>query len=483
MFLAAAVILIMGQGVYAGTEITQKDINEGVAFCKDYPVLLQVDGEKVEADVPPVIVKEKTLIPVRAVFEDMGADVSWDEDARLVEIKMGSSDVKLTIDSKTAFVNGTPKTMDVPALIIDGRTMIPVRFVGESLSCGIGWDDLSRTVIITSPAGSTANTTSINSVEVKEKSDVYRIIIQGDAAIEGYKTFVYDDPNRFGIDIKNSVLDFDDDKINSDSDNKVFSSVRYSQFDNDTVRVVVDLDAKVAGKVSFSEDKESLYIDFDKEQAANHGNLGTVTADGLDVVDWRAANKLVVIDPGHGGKDTGSQAVRDGVEILNEKDINLDVALRLNKMLKAAGVSTYILRETDTTITLYDRPALANAANADLYVCVHNNSSDNSSAKGTEVYYNSKASESNYGIYSKDLADAVYKNMLSIVGTNGRGSKSEPAYAVLNKTNMPAIIIEGAFLSNTDDLKLMMTDEFRQNYALATAKAVIQILNESVEEQ
>jgi N-acetylmuramoyl-L-alanine amidase len=240
----------------------------------------------------------------------------------------------------------------------------------------------------------------------------------------------------------------------------------------------------VAGKVSYSSDKTSVFIDFDKKQADEYEKLGTVSVDGLDVVDWRAAEKLVVIDPGHGGKDTGSQAIRDGVEILNEKDVNLDVALRLDKMLKAAGVRTYILREADTTITLYDRPALANAANGDLYVSVHNNSSDkNASARGVEVYYNSKANECDYGLYSKNLAEAVYKEMVDLLKIPGRGAKSEPAYAVLNKTQMPAIIIEGAFLSNTEDLKLMMTDEFRQNYALAAAKAIIRTLNESVDKE
>ncbi len=169
--------------------------------------------------------------------------------------------------------------------------------------------------------------------------------------------------------------------------------------------------------------------------------------------------------------------------VLNERDINLDVATRLNRMLKAAGVSTYILRETDTTITLYERPTLANAANGDLYVSIHNNSSVNSGANGVEVYYNSKATECDYGLYSKDLAEAVQANMVEALGLFDRGAKSEPAYAVLNKTQMPAIIIEGAFLSNAANLSLMQTDEFREQYALATAKAIIQTLNESVENQ
>ncbi len=481
MFFVAAVILLISQAVYgANAEITQKDIDDGIAFCRDYPVFLQVDGVAVESDVPPVIIKERTLIPARAVFENMGADVNWDEDARLVEISMGTSNVKLTIDSDTAFVNGVPITMDVPAMIIDSRTLIPVRFVAESLSCGVGWDDLSRTVKLTSPVSN--ERTAITSIEVKEKDDYYRVVIKGEGMIGGYNSFAYDDPVRYGIDIKSATLDMDEEEADSDGD--MIRNVRFSQFDPDTVRVVVDLTEKVAGKVSYSADRDSIYIDFDKGQVEEYEELGDVTEDGLDVVDWRATEKLVVIDPGHGGKDTGSQAIRDGVEILNEKDINLDVALRLNRMLKAAGVNTYILREADTTITLYDRPALANAANGDLYVAVHNNSfPENPNARGVEVYYDSKANECDYGIYSKHLAEVAHEELVNTIGIPGRGAKSEPAYAVLNKTNMPAIIIEGAFLSNTDDLKLMLTDEFRENYALAAAKAIIQILNESVAEE
>lgn len=480
MFLTVMVILLVNLTAYgAKTDITQKDISEGIAFCKDYPVFLQVDGVPVEADVMPVIIKERTLIPARAVFERMGAVVNWDEGARLVEISMGTSNVKLTIDSNTAFVNGNAVTMDVPAMIIDSRTLIPVRFVAESLSFGVGWNDLSRTVLLNSPAVSSK--TTISSIDFQEDSDYYRVVIQGKGVIEGYKSFAYDSPQRFGADIKNASLAMGDDDVDAYGD--IIKGVRFSQFDQNTVRVVIDLNEKVAGKVSYSQDKNSLFIDFDKKQVDEYEQLGKVTADGLDVVDWRATEKLVVIDPGHGGKDTGSQAIRDGVEILNEKDINLDIALRLDKMLKAAGVRTYILREADTTITLYERPALANAANGDLYVSIHNNSSVNPSARGVEVYYNSKTNECDYGIYSKQLANAIYEEMVKTAGIPGRGAKSEPAYAVLNKTQMPAIIIEGAFLSNTEDLKVMMTDEFRQSYALAAAKAIVQTLNKSVEEK
>lgn len=479
MFLPLMVILLMGTAVYGeNPNITQKDIDEGIAICKEFPVVLKVDGKSVASDVSPVIIKERTLIPLRAVFESMGAQVTWNESDRIAEVAMGPSAVQLDIDGQAAFVNGNQAAMDVPALIINDRTMIPLRFVGESLNCGIGWDDLTRTVTIQSPVDK--NVSTISSVEIQEKSDSYRVIIEADNSIEGHSTFVYDNPQRFCVDLKNTVLEDGDDQIRENGD--LIKTVRYAQFAPDTVRIVVDLNEKVVGTVSYSSDRARVYIDFDKNQQQNHEDLGSVTVDGLNVVDWRASKKLVVIDPGHGGSDTGSQAKQDGVEILNEKDVNLDIALRLNRMLEAAGVSTYILRDSDKTITLYDRPAAANTANADLYVSVHNNSTDKSpAAKGTETYYYSKAGESEYNIYSKELAELVQKYMIESLGTVDRKVKSEPAYAVLNKTKMPAIIIEGAFLSNTEDLKLMMTDEFREKYALSAARAIIEILNKSVE--
>lgn len=474
-------VIIMGSSIAfaEGKTITKEDIAAGISFCKQYPVTLEIDGKIITSDVPPLILQGRTMIPARAVFESMGATVLWDNDARLVEVILGTSNVKLSIDNNIAFVNGAQKTMEIPAMIIEDRTLIPVRFVAESLACSVEWDDPSRTVKI-KPSPSIYSTT-ITAITMEELSDKYRIVVEGAGIMDRYKTFAYVNPERFGIDIKNTRLEIDKGSISTR--NEIYSSIRYSQFEEDTVRIVVDLKEKVAGKISLSEDKHILYIDFDKNQVQSYENLGDVTADGLPVLDWRATGKLIVIDPGHGGRDPGAQSIRDGVELLNEKDINLDVATRLNGMLKAAGANTYMLREDDTYISLYGRPELANAASGDLYIGVHNNSSDvNKSAKGTEVYYNSKANESDYGIYSKELATIAQAELVKILGTNDRGAKSQPAYAVLNKTMMPAIIIEGAFISNIDDLKYMLTDEFRQRYAYAVAKAIIQVLNKSVQE-
>ena len=101
----------------------------------------------------------------------------------------------------------------------------------------------------------------------------------------------------------------------------------------------------------------------------------------------KAKEKLVVIDPGHGGDEVGSEAKQDGRTIAQEKDINLAISLKLNALLKQAGVKTYMTREDDSTVGLFDRPEIANNLNADLFVSVHSNSFTSPDAYGTETLY------------------------------------------------------------------------------------------------
>ncbi|MGI6730936.1 MAG: N-acetylmuramoyl-L-alanine amidase [Anaerovoracaceae bacterium] len=476
--LAALMILLMCSVAYASEDsITELDIIAGLEFCNEYPVTLNVDGKHIETDVNPVIIKARTLIPARAVFESMGGAVDWNDEDREVHVSLGESKVNLLVDSKTAYLNGEEKTLDVPAMIIGDRTMIPVRFVAESLDCQVGWDDPSRTVLISSPV--IEEPLLISDIRVEDLEDKYRVVMEGDDQLEAYNTFAYDNPDRFGINIKDVQLGMEEGNL--DIQNEIFKDIRFSQFDAETVRVVVDLEEKVAGKISMSKDRTSIYIDFGKTQAIDHEKLGDTTVDGLAVLDWRATGKLIIIDPGHGGKDPGAQGRQNGKVVINEKDINLDIALRLNEKLMAAGANTYILREDDTTISLYDRPAMANEANGDLYISIHNNSATSSSANGTETYFYSKSNEADYGIDTKRFATLVHNEIVKALGINDRGVKKELAYAVINRTKMPAIIVEGAFISNPNDLEYMLTDEFRERYAFGAAKGIIQLLNESIE--
>lgn len=119
---------------------------------------LVVDGEKLELDVPPQVVEQRTLVPLRAIFEKLGATVEWDQATQTATATKGADEVRITIDSTTAYVNGQAQTLDVPAMAIDGRTLVPVRFVSEALQADVQWIQETQTVQITTQAGVTTVT-------------------------------------------------------------------------------------------------------------------------------------------------------------------------------------------------------------------------------------------------------------------------------------------------------------------------------------
>jgi len=111
-------------------------------------VQVKVNGQLMLFDVNPVIDSGRTLVPVRGIFERMGAEVKWDAVTRTVAATRGELKIKLQIDNTGADVNGKPVVLDVPAKIVDGRTLVPVRFISESIGAKVDWNAQSRTVLI-----------------------------------------------------------------------------------------------------------------------------------------------------------------------------------------------------------------------------------------------------------------------------------------------------------------------------------------------
>lgn len=107
------------------------------------------EGRVLELPDPPFIQEGRTLVPMRAFFEALGADVSWDPDTRTAIGVRGDIEVKIPIDSIHPTVNQGIAVIDVPAQIVDGRTYIPLRFVGQALGDEVSWDGATRTITIT----------------------------------------------------------------------------------------------------------------------------------------------------------------------------------------------------------------------------------------------------------------------------------------------------------------------------------------------
>lgn len=125
-----------------------------------------IDGQSLYCDVPPVIENGRTMVPMRAIFEALNAQVEWNGTTRTVTSRRENITVQLSIGSTIAYINRQPVILDVPARITDQRTLVPLRFVSESLGAAVDWNANSRTVLIyssginkkiTPPAGLTAS--------------------------------------------------------------------------------------------------------------------------------------------------------------------------------------------------------------------------------------------------------------------------------------------------------------------------------------
>lgn len=114
-------------------------------------ISVTVNGYNLICDQPPVIIQGRTLVPLRAIFEALGAEVVWNPKTRTVFSFMGGTDVKLTIDNKTMYRNGAPIKLDVPGQIVNNRTMVPARAVAEAYRCRVDWSGLCRNVSVMAP--------------------------------------------------------------------------------------------------------------------------------------------------------------------------------------------------------------------------------------------------------------------------------------------------------------------------------------------
>ena len=114
------------------------------------PIRVIVDGVTLRFDVPPDIIGGRTMVPMRIIFEALGAEVLWDQATQTITASTDGLVVKTTIWNKNIIVNGASRVMDVAPIIISGRTLVPVRFVSEAFGCDVKWDSATRVVNIDS---------------------------------------------------------------------------------------------------------------------------------------------------------------------------------------------------------------------------------------------------------------------------------------------------------------------------------------------
>lgn len=259
-------------------------------------IQLFLNGKQLITEVAPRIINDNTVVPVRVIAEQLGAKVLWNESARKVKVQQGNTTINLQIDNPDVEVNGSKAKLEVPPTIVEGNTLLPLRFVSEHLGVKVSWDELTRSVflfksdkaVVPPPTESKTNVgesvpvivgkpedqvTKPNQAQVNLENKLSaiskiasvgdQIIIQSDSSVTS-NLFFLDNPDRLVIDLPNSSFDS---KINGaepaqngdvPSGHPSVQKIRYALFSSEpsTVRIVMDLKEKLDYNVI--EDRKSV---------------------------------------------------------------------------------------------------------------------------------------------------------------------------------------------------------------------------------
>lgn len=178
---------------------------------------------------------------------------------------------------------------------------------------------------------------------------------------------------------------------------------------------------------------------------------------------------LIIIDPGHGGEDAGTESPFKPK--YQEKSLTLATSRMVRELLLQMGYQVQMTRNSDIFIPLKQRALIANEAGSALFVSIHYNSAPSKDANGIEVFYYLSEKDKARTDASKKLASTILAQVTKNTRAKSRGVKTAN-FAVIRETNMPAILIEGGFLTNQEEMQKIKDPDYVKQLALGIARGV-----------
>ncbi|WP_379129353.1 N-acetylmuramoyl-L-alanine amidase [Paenibacillus sp. sgz500958] len=422
---------------------------------------IYLDGQDITAgqDVPVENVNGSVMVPLKMITTNLGYSVNWDQKTQQVTVEQQGKTIVLVLNQKSASVDGRTVILNTAPYLRNNITLVPIRFISTEFGLDVAWDNAEKVVtLMTQGSVPVDKLSKVNGVSFSEN----RLIIAMEGTVKPMVSKL-SNPDRIIVDLPNSTFsdvfgngELLDPSLNGQLDVTGYpdvSGVRYSLFSSNPykVRFVIDLNYPKNYTVSATGDEGSLVI---------------VDLNAPDPVDTTigSGKKLVVLDAGHGAKDSGAV----GYTGKYEKKFNLAVILKAAALLKKeSNIDVVLTRSDDTFLELKERAAIANNLQADLFISVHANSGASSSASGTETYYQREA--------SKGLANVMHKYLVQATGLSDRGVRYGN-FHVIRETKMPAVLLEVGYLSNKGDEALLFTEALQNRVAAAMVKGIKEYL-------
>lgn len=185
--------------------------------------------------------------------------------------------------------------------------------------------------------------------------------------------------------------------------------------------------------------------------------------------DFKSSKKVIIVDAGHGGKDPGAI----GFSGSYEKDINIEISQKLEENLKSRGYKVVLTRKNDQYIDNIERTKLANKKRGRVFISIHGNSIEyNSSTNGIQVLYYPNRESTIGDLNNNELAQIMINSLIDGTDAIDKGIIERADLIVLNQTKMPAIIIECGFITNSNEEKLLLTDEYQNKIVDSIVKGI-----------
>ncbi len=513
---------------------------------------ISIDNKEVNTDFPGIVFNNVTMVPLRAVFEQLGGTVIWNSKTQLMDITYNEFKLQFKNNDTKVNFNGQIIKLNAPAKKINDRLLVPTDFFKNLQDTTLAIDNKAKSINI-------SQISSLKDVlsETSNGKDIITIKVNNPKGIESYRLT---NPNRIVVDLKNVKTD----KVQPIITNlSLVSGIDISAIEPNLTRVTINLQGmenfsvnKLTGgckititkpinaELSYVNNFDRVYFSLKNINLAsvsstivNHftesydleNNKYTITIpasspislqqETISINDSLVNNieinrdmetsdtnivfhtkkefkfytsynekreqteinlltpakddeQLVVIDAGHGGLDPGT--VGNSVK---EKDVNLAIALKLEALLKAKNIKSFMLRQDDTFVGLYDRPYIANALNATLFLSIHNNGIDNNKVSGTEtLYFPEKAGDTSFTgqKFAKLIQDLLINNLKSV----NRKTVARPGLVVLKYAKMPSALAEIGFVTNKNEAKNLQSEAYQQKTAQALCDAIVPALEQ-----
>jgi N-acetylmuramoyl-L-alanine amidase len=444
-----------------------------------------VNGKAMTLEVAPEIIKNRTFLPLRQVGEWLGATIGWDAAANTVIINKKKS---IAINGKTVtqapvyqlpyghFVKVddvanplgyTVKTWAGKVILeqgaekytiaqasakqangyrlIDGSFAVTPEFLSQVIGAKADWNESKTECALDKLQYITGISRTDDGISIKSEGKM------------SYSHFTLDNPYRIVIDFNHARIK---DGVDAFVTSSKVESVRYSQYSQspDRVRVVIQLFEPHTYSITAEEGVTKVTL---KEAKPTQAPAPTPTP----VPNPQPSGQFVIVlDPGHGGKDSGAAGTAGNYE----KTLVLSIAKTTAAILKQnPNFKVIMTRSGDTYPTLQERVAQANSAKADVFLSFHANAAT-ASAHGTETYYNTSR--------SKEFASIVHKHLIQATGFTDRGLRTANYYVIKN-TQMPSALIEVGFLTNAAENKKMLDPAFQKRVGEAMAAAITEYYN------